>query len=341
MPPDVQAGRCQTPEEAGLPPWRPPRFRPVPERDASDAGVAVPVGGTRPKPTPRLPTDDPPDGPLSVLVDGRPVPIQGAIASTAGEEAVRIVLSTHPLTCNAAGRGWQSLNKGESRIVLTLASLVAEPDGAGGVVASPPGKLRVSRASWSHGLEVRAGGVATLGQHAAERGATGRLRIAYDATFGPLVGGGKTSLELHGSTSVSGCGALPPEGEARPQPDVDVEVAGHRVPIRGAILTSDERGPVLRLTSGPAVCPRRGHFDAPWDYEITFRHVSSLQLSVMGPKLDAQHLVVDPHILFEVVPATRPDEVDVRVDDRGAEHFLPTRVRGVVHARRCADGDGR
>jgi hypothetical protein len=307
-----------------------------------DAGTTD--GGLRHRPsTPiaLLPTDEPPDEPLSVLVDGKALPIKDAIASTAGEEGINVVLSTHPLTCAAASRGWQEPRSGkepESRVLITLASLVAEPDGDGRFVPTQPSRLRVAHSAWSHGashgLETRAGGVAAIGAHAAERGRSDRLRVAYDAHFGPKDGSWGSSIELRGALTVRGCGVLPPEGVARPQPDVEVEIAGVRVPMRGAVLVDGDRA--LRLTSGPAACPRGAAYDAPWDYQVGFRSEPSKQLEVSGAKLYAQHMVVDPKIVFDVLPSTRPGEVDVRVDDGGREHALSVRVRGTVHALRCS-----
>ncbi|MBS2014279.1 MAG: hypothetical protein JST00_15440 [Deltaproteobacteria bacterium] len=299
------------------------------DAEAHDAGIRRrPFHGPA-----RLPDGPPPEDPITVRIDGRPIAIKDAIASTAGEEAVRVVLSTHPLTCAAASRGWGALAKDESRITLTIASLVAEPDGEGGWTAPEPGRLRVSHSSWPHGLEIQAGGVATLPPRAAEVGRSTPLRIAYDASF--AVGSDRTSLAVRGATTVRGCGSLPPEGVPTSQPDLEVEVAGRRVPIQGALLVGDAHELVLRLTSGPIACPRGGSYDAPWDYEISLRAGDSKQLTVSGARFFSAHGVVNPKLGFEVLPNARGDDVDVRIDDHDLMKSFPARVRGVAHARRC------
>ncbi|MCA9490201.1 MAG: hypothetical protein KC621_09760 [Myxococcales bacterium] len=289
---------------------------------------------------PRMPETPPSDGPLVVEIDGTPIPIAGAVAGTAGESAVRVVLGTHPLDCSAAGRGPRTRRDGEREVVLTLAKLFVEPDGRGGY---EPGKnLRVSRASWSGArADVRgggvalAGGIAALSSDVAKRGGRARVAIDYEGSF--AVGAHKSTLRVRGATALLTCGATPPAGTPRAQPDLTLTVGGQAIAVHGATLVEDHGRTTLRLSSGPAVCPST-LFDAPWDFLITLRGTEkSRQLTVGGARFPNDIGVLSPNVEMSVAPSAKDSElVDVTVADHGDERALQTHLSGTVHALRCS-----
>lgn len=312
-------------------------------RDASAIEASRPAAPAAPPvhEAPTLPIEPPPDSPLVVQVDGRAVPIVSALAATSGGEAVSIVLSTRKLDCAATERTWQRLAKDETRVGFTIAPQLVEPDGHGNFARPPSPRLRVASAHWPGGLTTQADGIATLSSGAAAPGAHRRLAVTYATSFGPVgedADAGVSTLSVRGAIAIRGCGDHPPAGAPRAQDDLDVEVAGARLPIRGAFLRQDDDGKYLLLTSGAASCPGLLD-DFPWDYSVIVRDVASdqRQITVEGATLSS-HLYMSPRIVFDLLPpslAAATDTADVRVDDGGDLTRMPLRIHGIVHAKRC------
>ena len=75
-----------------------------------------------------------------------------------------------------------------------------------------------------------AGGIAALSSDVAKRGGRARVAIDYEGSF--AVGAHKSTLRVRGATALLTCGATPPAGTPRAQPDLTLTVGGQAIAVQ-------------------------------------------------------------------------------------------------------------
>lgn len=187
-----------------------------------------------------MPTATPPQKGLSI--DDAAVATHPALAiGTEGETSLRIVVPLAPLSCEALRAAYPDRPVGE--YVDFWLRRPVEADGRPGL--------------WA----IRS---AFLQDHRAGRGLTTRAALVDDvvaAADGKELRGLELALQDRarllnwtGNMSVRDCGRAPRPETDRPQPDLDVTIAGETIAIHGATIRPEAGKLYLRFTRAPHAC---------------------------------------------------------------------------------------
>ena len=326
----------------------------ISQRASASSSSSAPAGAhpASSMPAPALPAPQdgsaveepaPSPGALTTRMDKVVVPIRFAAARTRGESAIEVQLSTHPIRCATPVGGWQSMAKDEHRVDLILAPLRLEPSGDGKFAPPRPPRLRVQRIGWtgpvrspiqltSHGLDTGPHGVAELDVRAVRERRPAKLRVRREASLRTLSGSSEVAVD--GTIDVLSCGDAPPLGERTAQPDLELLIAGVRVPIVSAVLhEGDGSARRLVLATGPQSC--HGTQETPWDVEVIARFAApAAQVTLSGRTLPTDLGVVGEGVGLREQPSLDPLRVDVEIS-LPPDPRRPWALRGIAHARRC------
>lgn len=215
---------------------------PVPAADAGatasgvDAGTAAGSAAAKPEATP--PAAQPG---ITVTLDGKPVPIQGALAFDERQGTAVVYLTNYPQTCKDRVSLARSSQETDVEIKLRVGAYVAK-DGTKGWALRGTYYGGTSSEKESGGTPLPDAKVDPAA------GATFALPLAYD----------HDKLAMKGSVQVTGCGEDPRfklDPDPTPVGDGTIELAGHTLPIGGAGLIVDRDGyRKLELSTHPVKC---------------------------------------------------------------------------------------
>jgi hypothetical protein len=209
---------CLTPTELGLEDTL-PRL-PAPPEPPAKAPMPPPVDGAQ----------------LQAQLNRQPVDFDHALLGDRGGEARFALLADAPISC-AQLAGTEPIPKSTRWARLTLAPVITDDD-----------VLSATSTSWLDPETSGANGAVPTGSVQLEGS---KLVLALQSQLR------NTALSLHGSTQTRSCGSLHPVTTARPQPALELSVAGERVPVAAALLDRMFDRPILVLASQPVTCSWR------------------------------------------------------------------------------------
>ncbi len=173
--------------------------------------------------------------------------IRSILAHSQGGRALQLTFSTHPLSCQDLRRRGMLLEPDETAFDITLAERLA-PDGGRAWAIT---RVRL-------GMTSRRGNLGEATVSADDPNKTVQAAVKLTLVNPPGRAGSDTprSLRLDGEVTALGCGLMThfKTSDARFQKELQVDVAGARIPIHGATLTKSPKGIVLQLSSEPHNC---------------------------------------------------------------------------------------
>jgi hypothetical protein len=181
------------------------------------------------------------------MVADQPVAHQAVLAmGTKGETAIRVTLSTAPLSCEGLASGFPGGTVLSGAMVLDV--WLMQPLEADGTL----GHWSFAGAQWADSRGRR--GLTAQGAQVGELTVTGkevqisRLELALqDGTTGK-------SVMWTGDMTASQCPSVARREPDRPQDKLILSVADQRLPVHGATLHPNEKQHFLRLTRAPHDC---------------------------------------------------------------------------------------
>lgn len=308
------------------------------QKDAAPAGGGPatppsPVSATPPAPrppaTPPGPRGTPrPQPKLTVTVDGKPVTMATALAWKDWDGTIKLTASTVPVACDEVTGEMRALHDGELTFAVT-AAYGLQPDG------SRKGEVR---ATYFSGMSSQRTAPAALTGDGTPGAPT---TVDVDFTTRSMAFGKEPAQELvvKGTIDALGC-ATRPRADLPPLPppmDATIEVAGVKLPVRGARFGLSGGTRSLELFTGGEGC-KQVAFQAPSELEVRFvwfddkPEVRQLDLdgSLVGPHadqtFDKKKVSVSPN-------PTAAGEFTVNVDAKIMGY--PVKVTGKVTAVEC------
>ena len=228
-----------------------------PRSGSADLLAALPIPKPRP---PKAPTGTPrPQGKLTVTLDGKPVAMATALAWRDWSGTIKITVSSVPVGCDEVTGDMRALHEGEVTFDVELARGL-QPDGTLGLQ---------QRSTWFAGSShqetkpVAGTGDGTPGQPTT-------VDVDFASEDAGNHAGARQQLVVKGTIDAVGC-AVPARAGAPPMPPempATLDVAGKKLPIRGAFLSQIGDWPELRLTTGSEGCTQVA-FAPPGELEIT------------------------------------------------------------------------
>jgi hypothetical protein len=280
-----------------------------------------PRKGPAPTGTPR------PQSKLAVTLDGKPVTMQQALAWKDASGEVRVTVSSVPVGCDEVTASMRALHGDEITFDVRFAQLL-QPDGK---LAPTIRSTYYSGMTSQKDIAATATGDGTAGQPTT-------LDVEFQTT-----GAAQPTHELtvKGTIDALGCAAPAPSEPAPPLPPempATLEVAGKKLPIRGARLSMVGTWPQLELTTGGESCKHVPH-EQESELRITLTwfdkakpEVSQVSLAgtriknVMDQTYDKKKITVKP---------TPPlaGEITLKADIKVMEY--PVKLDGKVTAVAC------
>lgn len=300
-------------------------------KDSKDAPKEDPKGDPKPSMGDRLsrkeraPTGTPrPQSKLKVTLDGKPVDMKQALAWKTSE-GIRVIASSVPVGCDEVTGSMRSIHDGEVTFDVNLGSAL-QPDG---VI-----KTEVKSTYYS-GMtsQTNAGPAVTTGDAAPTSTFTAEVDFKTSSA-----GKDKHELEVKGTIDALGCApakatdapALPPEMPAT------LEVAGKKLPVRGAQISSSGSGWVhLKLTTGPETC--KSWSSGELSVEISWKSKDDkepFQVSLGGTllKQSADQTFDKKKLTVKPTPVA-PGEIEIAGDIEVMKY--PVKLAGKVTAVEC------
>jgi hypothetical protein len=198
---------------------------------------------------PSGPAVERPQAGLTVTVDGAAVPMTSAVAWKHADGSVRLLVSSAPLVCADVTGDMRVLRDGEVSFQLT-AGQALQPDG------SRAGQLR---SMYFDGMTRQRPAPAALTGDGAD-GQPTTLAVDFEIK-GVEMGADRPARTLVAKGTVDALGCPAPASKAPPLPppmDATLEIAGYKLPIRGARYELRGGWRSLELTTGSESCERKG-----------------------------------------------------------------------------------
>ncbi len=284
-----------------------------------------PSMGDKPARKDRAPTGTArPQSKLKVTLDGKPVDIQQALAWKTSE-GIRVIASSVPVGCDEVTGSMRSIHEGEVTFDVNLGNAL-QPDGSV--------KSEVKSTYYS-GMtsQTNAGPAVTTGDAAPKSTFTAEVDFKTSSA-----GKDTHEIEVKGTIDALGCEpakakdapALPPEMPAT------IEVAGKKLPVRGAQISSNGGGWVhLKLTTGPETC--KSWQSGEMSVEISWKEKADkdpFQVSLGGSllKQSADQTFDKKKITVKPTPVA-PGEIEIAGDIEVMKY--PVKLAGKVTAVEC------
>ena len=295
-------GKSQEPEQKVAPPQ----------------AAAKPAG---PAGTPR------PQTKLTVAYDGKPLAMQSALAWRDERGDTKIVVSSVPLACSEVTGNARMLHDGEVTFELTVAPLL-QPDGT----VAP-----TVRSTYFDGMTSQKD-VAAAGAGDGAPGQPTTIDVDFQTTGAAQPA---HQLAVKGTIDALGCtaaAAKEPPAPLPPEQAATIEIAGKKLPVRGARVSAVGDWPQLELTTGGESCERvPRQQDSGLRVTLTWfkkdkPEVSQVSLAgtqiknVMDQTYDKKKIVVKP------APPV-PGPVEIHADIKVMEY--PVKIDGKVTAVAC------
>jgi len=290
--------------------------QPEPEHKAEPASPAK-----QPAATPR------PQAKLAVTYDGKPLAMQSALAWKDERGDTRIVVSSVALACSEVTGNARMLHDGEVTFDVTVAQLL-QPDGQ----ISP-----TMRSIYFDGMTSQKD-VAAAGSGDGSPGQPTTIEVDFQTTGAAQPA---HQLAVKGTIDALGCeaaAAKAPRAPLPPEQAATIEIAGVKLPVRGARVSAVGDWPQLELTTGGEGCQQVPHQqDSALRVTLTWfkkdkPEVSQVSVAgteiknVMDQTYDKKKIVVKP------APAVA-GPVEVHADIKVMEY--PVKIDGKVTAVAC------
>jgi hypothetical protein len=292
--------------------------QPEPEQKAEPPSPTKPAA---PAGTPR------PQAKLTVTYDGKPLAMQSALAWKDERGDTKIVVSSVPLACSEVTGNARMLHDGEVTFDVTVAQLL-QPDGQ----ISP-----TVRSTYFDGMTSQKD-VAAAGTGDGSPGQPTTIDVDFQTTGAAQPA---HQLAVKGTIDALGCAgaaAKEPPAPLPPEQAATIEIAGKKLPVRGARVSAVGDWPQLELTTGGEGCQQVPHQqDSALRVTLTWfkkdkPEVSQVSLAgtaiknVMDQTYDKKKVVVKP------APAVA-GPVEVHADIKVMEY--PVKIDGKVTAVAC------
>lgn len=200
----------------------------------------------RPSKRDRKPTGTPrPQAKLKVTLDGKPVDMQQALAWRDRSGGIRVTASSVPVGCEEVTGSMRRIHDGEVSFDLTLGNTL-QPDGT---------VTTEIKSTYFSGMtsQMPEGPTVTTGDAAPSSTFTAEVDFKTSSA-----GSDKHELVVKGTIDALGCEPGKPTGEAAPalppEMPATIEIAGKKLPIRGAQLSTSGSWRTLKLTTGAETC---------------------------------------------------------------------------------------
>lgn len=276
---------------------------------------AAPAGTPRPQPK------------LTVTYDGKPLAMQSALAWKDERGDTKIVVSSVPLACSEVTGNARMLHDGEVTFDVTVAPLL-QPDGR----VAP-----TVRSTYFDGMTSQKDVAATgTGDGSAAQPTTIDVDFQTTGAAQPA-----HQLAVKGTIDALGCetaAAKEPPAPLPPEQAATIEIAGKKLPVRGARVSAVGDWPQLELTTGGESCQQVPHQqDSELRVTLTWfkkdkPEVSQVSLAgtkiknVMDQTYDKKKIVVKP------APPV-PGPIELHADIKVMEY--PVKIDGKVTAVAC------
>ena len=172
--------------------------------------------------------------------------VAALVTGTQGETALRLTLSTAPLSCDSLAASFPG------GAVVTNATLLdiwlTQPLEKSG----QPGPWSLAGALLTDGKGRR--GLTTQGAQVAELSITGQDVHIRGLDLAALDGATGRTVMWSGDLAASLCPKIARQEADRPQDKLELSVAGTKLPIHGATVIKTSAGVVLRLSTEPHTC---------------------------------------------------------------------------------------
>lgn len=282
----------------------------------------------KPTPTPQQPAP-PKTPPLKAAEQGAPLPFTTFVAHSNGGAALRLTLSTAPITCDDFKDFGRSVAKGEQYITMTLAPKINTDDG------TAPWQI-TSLFYKNHNLRNQGPVQVTM-----PNGPGGPIQVVFDNTvvFEPNahLNSKGTTVTLEGGIETQGCGVIPRDKDAKPnpQPNVALTVAGREMTVRDARIIDITSRPTLVLSTGTLGCPL-DRIGADVVAEIRFGDTPfrPQRLSASGDLLDNTSINLNADVATGTLPSPLTDD-DAPKNVALDLNVAWMTVKGEINAKPC------
>jgi hypothetical protein len=277
----------------------------------------------------RKPTGTPrPQSKLTVTYDGKPLEMATALAWKSWDGTVTVTASSVPVGCDEVTGTMRSHHEGEVSFDVAMAQ-VLQPDGA----MKPE-----IRQTYFSGMTSQLTAGPTVGTGEGEPGKPTTIEVDFK-TEG--VGSEKHELEVKGTIDALGCATPPPKDAPPPLPPempATIEIAGKKLPIRGARIDKIGDWPQLVLTTGGEGCKQVAYQrDGDFRVELTWmkpNDPSVSQVSLGGLLLkQASDQTFDKKQLTVKPAPLAPGELEIKADIVVMKY--PVKIEGKVTAVAC------
>lgn len=286
-----------------------------------------PSMGDKPSKKDRAPTGTArPQSKLKVTLDGKPVDMQQALAWKDADGAIRVTASSVPVGCDEVTGSMRRMHDGEVTFDVTFGNTLS-PDGT---LASVLKSTYYSGMTSQSGLPD--GPSATTGDAAPKSTFTAEVDFKTGSA-----GADKHELVVKGTLDALGCEpakakaapALPPEMPAT------IEVAGKKLPVRGAQISTTGGWLHLKLTTGPETC--KSWSGGEMSVEISWKDKADkepFQVSLGGSllKQSADQTFDKKKLTVKPTPIA-PGEIEIAGDITVMKY--PVKLAGKVTAIEC------
>lgn len=275
----------------------------------------------------RAPTGTPrPQKKITVTLDGKPVDLQQALAWKTSE-GIRVIGSSVPVGCDEVTGSMRSIHEGEVTFDVNLGSSL-----------QPDGTLKTElKSTYFSGMTSQSGlseGVtATTGD--AAPGSTFTADVDFKTSS---AGKDKHDLVVKGTLDALGCEPAKSMDKAEPLPPempATIEIAGKKLPVRGAQISSSGDWVHLKLTTGAETCKtwKTGELSV----EISWKSKTDaepFQVSLGGTllKQSADQTFDKKKLTVKPAPVV-PGEIEINGDITVMKY--PVKIAGKVTAVDC------
>lgn len=267
-----------------------------------------------------------PQAKLKVTLDGKPVDMQQALAWKAND-GIRLTVSSVPVGCDEVTGSMRRMHDGEVTFDVTLGNSL-QPDGA----LKP--EIKSTYYSGMNSMMMD-GPTTTTGDAAPKSTFTAELDFKTSSA-----GSQKHELVVKGTVDALGCepgkasgdkpAALPPEMPA------SIEIAGKKLPVRGAMISSSGSWQYLKLTTGGETCKSSSN-TGELSVEISWKDKADkepFQVSVGGTLVkNSADQLFDKKKLTVTPSPVAPGEVEIAGDLMVMKY--PVKIAGKVTAVDC------
>lgn len=289
-------------------------------------GDPKPSMGDKPSRKDRAPTGTArPQGKLKVTLDGKPVDMQQALAWKDADGGIRVTASSVPVGCDEVTGSMRRMHDGEVTFDVTF-----------GKILSPDGSLASAlKSTYYSGMTSQGspdGPSVTTGDAAPKSTFTAEVDFKTRGA-----GADKHELVVKGTLDALACEpakaketpALPPEMPAT------IEVAGKKLPVRGAQISSSGSWVRLKLTTGPETC--KSWSTGEMSVEISWKDKADkepFQVSLGGTllKQSADQTFDKKKLTVKPTPIA-PGEIEIAGDLEVMKY--PVKLAGKVTAVEC------